>query len=83
MDANLDPVPEPDFAVVSAIMANLSDEIRRPLDLMKSEIETLKSELPDLLSESEHAQALMMLTLCEQIDQLTRIDLGPPGDGEV
>ncbi len=58
-----------------AIFANLSEEIRRPLDHLHEGITSLLASRTDELTESERSQAATMLNLCDEIDQLTRVFL--------
>jgi hypothetical protein len=75
MNSVPNPNPSDNSSVLPAILANLSDEIRRPLNQLHEGISSLLAIPPGELTESERSQAATMLSLCEEIDQLTRVFL--------
>jgi len=66
---------------LAAILANLSREIRRPLDSLQQGLSRFLDEPGRTMSDVERNQAQTMLTLCEDLGLLTRERLGdPPAD---
>jgi hypothetical protein len=71
---------DPHRLAFQAILSNLSNEIRRPLDDLQKEISSLLAECPESMTEPERSQASTMLILCEEIARLTQDSLGAPVD---
>ena len=76
----LDRTVDPDL---QAILASLGQVICQPLDSLRGGIGRLLEDPARSISDSERGQAEVMLTLCDQLDQLTRDCLGmaTPGPG--
>ncbi len=74
--------PAVDREPIRVILANLSGEICRPLETLQNQIVWLLDDSTEpALTEAERAQASTMLTLCDEIDRLTRECLGSPTPG--
>jgi len=69
-------------AGLAPIFANLSREIRRPLDALQSGLDGLLNDPDRPASDADRAQATTLLALCEDLRQLTVDCLGGPGQGE-
>jgi hypothetical protein len=66
------------------ILAGLSGEICRPLELLRGGIERLLTDPSRRITDAERVQARTMLGLCEDLGRLTREcleDAGPSADG--
>ncbi len=68
--------PDPDQPALDSILANLGREICRPLDSLRLGLGHLLDDPNRPISELERAQVQTMLTLCEDLDRLTREQLG-------
>ena len=73
--------PDRDPALLGAILANLSSEIRRPLSLLRGGIGKILASPADSITDLERSQAETMLSLCDDLDRLTRDCLGSPAPG--
>ena len=62
---------EPTQPQLRPILANLSREIRRPLESLRDEIDRLLGNSGRPTSDAERAQARTMLALCDDLDRLT------------
>jgi len=69
---------EAEHPLLRSILANLSQEISRPLDSLRVGIGRVLDQSDRPLSEAERAQAQTMLTLCDDLGLLTRERLGGP-----
>ena len=78
------PAPDPtDLPALGPILAGLSGEIRRPLEVLRGGIDRLLDDPSRPISDAERAQARTMLGLCDDLDRLTRECLeggGPSAD---
>jgi hypothetical protein len=72
----------PDLQPLSGILGELSGEICRPLGMLQQGIETLLSDPDEAPTDAERSQAATMITLCDEIDRLTRHYLGSPGQNQ-
>ncbi len=72
---------EPGSSPLPAIFANLSREILRPLDAFQAGLDGLLNDPVAAASDAERSHAQTLLTLCEDLRQLTvaYLDAPPPG----
>ncbi len=59
-------------AELAPILAGLSGEICRPLELLRSGIDRLLGDPTRPITDAERIQARTMLGLCDDLDRLTR-----------
>ncbi len=74
----MDDIPESEAAFLQAILANISQEICQPLDLLQDGISRLLSDPSQPINDAERGQALTMLELCQDLARLTRECLETP-----
>jgi signal transduction histidine kinase len=73
---------EAEHPQLRSILANLSQEICRPLDSLRVGIGRFLEESDRPISDAERVQAQTMLTLCDDLGLLTRERLGGPPTAE-
>jgi hypothetical protein len=68
-----EPAPDPSTPPeLAPILAGLSGEICRPLELLRSGIDRLLDDPTRPITEAERVQARTMLGLCDDLGRLTR-----------
>jgi len=78
--------PAPDSEILPSlgpILAGLSGEIRRPLELLRGGIDRMLTDPSRRITDAERAQARTMLGLCDDLGRITREcleDAEPPGE---
>jgi len=69
---------KPDPSKLTAILASLGRELRRPLDSLQEEIERLLVDHDRPITEAQRLHIQTMLALCDDLRKLTADCLGEP-----
>lgn len=60
------------------ILATLGEEVRRPIDALRGEIDRLLHDPEQPISDSQRAHTQTMQAVCEELRKLTEACLGQP-----